>query len=246
MYSAPFHISARRIKDEESPPAFYVHSKGDKAGLPSDTPIPSGYVVYLDETQLLPQYFKYLLMYLNQSGAFKRQEKGAVIPFVRVEDMTDVIYDFFRKQAQSRQVKEAKHNLDAERNAAKLPDSKFNAKELKKGTDREMEHTKSRVEAEKIAKQHLFDNPKYYSKLDKTGLEEVDEEWSEKYKKSIDCNNPKGFSQRAHCQGKKKMNETLLEGSCGCSECETCSAQEQYVEDMPEFEIEMAPMSTDG
>ena len=28
--------------------------------------------------------------------------------------------------------------------------------------------------------------------------------WSEKYKKSIDCNNPKGFSQRAHCQGKKK------------------------------------------
>ena len=32
--------------------------------------------------------------------------------------------------------------------------------------------------------------------------------WSEKYKKSIDCDNPKGFSQRAHCQGrKKKMNE---------------------------------------
>ena len=28
--------------------------------------------------------------------------------------------------------------------------------------------------------------------------------WSEKYKKSIDCDNPKGFSQRAHCQGKKK------------------------------------------
>ena len=28
--------------------------------------------------------------------------------------------------------------------------------------------------------------------------------WSDKYKKSIDCENPKGFSQRAHCQGKKK------------------------------------------
>jgi len=36
----------------------------------------------------------------------------------------------------------------------------------------------------------------------------VKEEWSDKYKKSIDCDNPKGFSQRAHCQGKKKkMNE---------------------------------------
>jgi len=33
--------------------------------------------------------------------------------------------------------------------------------------------------------------------------------WSEKYKKSIDCDNPKGFSQRAHCQGRnKKMAES--------------------------------------
>jgi len=33
---------------------------------------------------------------------------------------------------------------------------------------------------------------------------EVTEKWSEKYKKSINCSNPKGFSQRAHCQGLKK------------------------------------------
>ena len=32
----------------------------------------------------------------------------------------------------------------------------------------------------------------------------LEEKWSEKYKKSIDCNNPKGFSQRAHCKGRKK------------------------------------------
>jgi len=30
------------------------------------------------------------------------------------------------------------------------------------------------------------------------------EKWSRKYKKSINCSNPKGFSQRAHCAGKKK------------------------------------------
>ena len=30
------------------------------------------------------------------------------------------------------------------------------------------------------------------------------EGWSQKYKKSIDCNNPKGFSQKAHCAGRKK------------------------------------------
>lgn len=32
----------------------------------------------------------------------------------------------------------------------------------------------------------------------------ITEGWSEKYKKSIDCNNPKGFSQKAHCDGRKK------------------------------------------
>ncbi len=30
------------------------------------------------------------------------------------------------------------------------------------------------------------------------------EGWSDKYKKSIDCSNPKGFSQKAHCDGRKK------------------------------------------
>ena len=38
----------------------------------------------------------------------------------------------------------------------------------------------------------------------------VSEAWSAKYKKSIDCNNPKGFSQRAHCRG-KKMNEQMTQ-----------------------------------
>lgn len=41
----------------------------------------------------------------------------------------------------------------------------------------------------------------------------IQEKWSEKYKKSIDCKNPKGFSQRAHCQGKKKkLKETHSDG----------------------------------
>ena len=40
----------------------------------------------------------------------------------------------------------------------------------------------------------------------------ITEAWSEKYKRSINCSNPKGFSQRAHCQGrKKKTNEEQLE-----------------------------------
>ena len=45
---------------------------------------------------------------------------------------------------------------------------------------------------------------------------EVKESWSAKYKRSIDCNNPKGFSQRAHCQGrKKKMSEDAPTNAVG-------------------------------
>ena len=44
-----------------------------------------------------------------------------------------------------------------------------------------------------------------YQHLQKTGL---NEDWSNKYK-SIDCNNPKGFSQKAHCAGRTKR-ETIM------------------------------------
>ena len=47
----------------------------------------------------------------------------------------------------------------------------------------------------------------------------VSEAWSSKYKKSIDCNNPKGFSQRAHCRGRKKMNEASCP-ICGFDPCQ--------------------------
>lgn len=40
--------------------------------------------------------------------------------------------------------------------------------------------------------------------MNRCGLGEMNEKWSSKYKKSINCSNPKGFSQRAHCQGRKK------------------------------------------
>ena len=36
---------------------------------------------------------------------------------------------------------------------------------------------------------------------------ELEEKWSEKFKRSINCSNPKGFSQRAHCAGRKKNKD---------------------------------------
>jgi hypothetical protein len=55
--------------------------------------------------------------------------------------------------------------------------------------------------------------------------ENVAEEWSQKYKSSINCSHPKGFSQKAHCAGKKKHNESIdnvMEMTCpDCGMCET-------------------------
>jgi len=36
------------------------------------------------------------------------------------------------------------------------------------------------------------------------GLDYIDEKWSRKYKRSINCARPRGFSQKAHCAGRKK------------------------------------------
>jgi len=51
----------------------------------------------------------------------------------------------------------------------------------------------------------------------------ITEGWSQKYKSSINCSHPKGFSQKAHCAGKKKHNESHeMEMTCeDCGMCET-------------------------
>ena len=49
----------------------------------------------------------------------------------------------------------------------------------------------------------------------------ITEKWSQKYKNSINCSHPKGFSQRAHCAGKKKHNENV-EMEMVCEDCGMC------------------------
>jgi hypothetical protein len=61
-----------------------------------------------------------------------------------------------------------------------------------------------------VGKKHLDDMSELeltviYSKI-KNGdyKQNLSEKWSAKYKKSINCKRPKGFSQKAHCAGRKK------------------------------------------
>ena len=50
----------------------------------------------------------------------------------------------------------------------------------------------------------------------------LDEKWTQKYKSSINCSHPKGFSQKAHCAGKKKHNESI-EMEAVCPDCGMCA-----------------------
>jgi hypothetical protein len=75
--------------------------------------------------------------------------------------------------------------------------------------------------------------------------QELDEKWSKKYKSSINCADPKGFSQKAHCAGKNKnesvenmMDELdrILELSTGMSANERAELAEEF--DLVESAIE--------
>jgi len=62
--------------------------------------------------------------------------------------------------------------------------------------------------------------------------DQLNEKWSQKYKSSINCSHPKGFSQKAHCAGKKKHNESVeMEMTCpDCGCCETHQGHENLDE----------------
>jgi hypothetical protein len=68
-----------------------------------------------------------------------------------------------------------------------------------------------------------FGTAKTYESRLKEAKQRLGEAWSQKYKSSINCSHPKGFSQKAHCAGKKKHNESVeMEMVCeSCGMCET-------------------------
>ena len=68
----------------------------------------------------------------------------------------------------------------------------------------------ARIKARMAEKRAAYSKPKGMS-----------EEWSQKYKSSINCSHPKGFSQRAHCAGKRKHNESI---EMVCEDCGMCQA----------------------
>jgi hypothetical protein len=62
----------------------------------------------------------------------------------------------------------------------------------------------SRFNSEDVEEDEYFEYEDEEDDDEDDEWDEIDENWSQKYKRSIDCNNSKGFSQKAHCQGRKK------------------------------------------
>ena len=72
-----------------------------------------------------------------------------------------------------------------------------------------LRHEFARCKAERDSYHYVseWENTAPGKDAQQTSLEPVEEEWSQKYKDSINCSNPKGFSQKAHCAGKNKTDE---------------------------------------
>jgi hypothetical protein len=54
----------------------------------------------------------------------------------------------------------------------------------------------------------------------RTPEDQINEKWSRKYKQGIDCSHPKGFSQRAHCAGRRARRAGRRTTSSSVSEVE--------------------------
>jgi hypothetical protein len=99
----------------------------------------------------------------------------------------------------------------ASRVSSKTPQtwSEMSASEKKKAVRLKQKAHRSgkQFSSHKTGKTWSASKGKYRPGKQKGLKESIMEKWSMEYKKSINCNNPKGFSQRAHCQGKKKLKE---------------------------------------
>ena len=80
-------------------------------------------------------------------------------------------------------------------------------KQLMKGTKVDQQQKKERTKSKEESKEATGSGSSGGYSAPLFGGE-MEEKWSEEYKKSIDCKHPKGFSQRAHCQSKNKKKET--------------------------------------
>ena len=76
-----------------------------------------------------------------------------------------------------------------------------------------------------------FENLPLEEQLRIVNESEVLEKWSKKYKASINCSNPKGFSQKAHCAGKKKKAKEGKDTPCPACGDPKCDHKDEHLKE---------------
>ena len=92
------------------------------------------------------------------------------------------------------------------RPAAQSQSSGFPSQGSERRVSKNIDNFESQGVAEMTAQNFVGGMTASYQAQENQPIDEdyIDEKWSQKYKSSINCASPKGFSQRAHCAGRKK------------------------------------------
>lgn len=76
-------------------PDFYIQLKGENAGRPLNEKMPNSVGIKTDPKLLVSGFLFYTVLYLFQTGIFRRYLRGSVIPFITQRDISHVIISHF-------------------------------------------------------------------------------------------------------------------------------------------------------
>ena len=149
---------------------------------------------------------------LSSQDSYKPFSKKGSMTTSRAKDIlslssdadTDKIKRQFRKKIFSNHPDKNKKNKYANLNTQEILDARrkmYSRRNSMYGRKFSRKKRKSKRKSKKCSKKK-----KRKSSLKMTKRHYYGKKWSNKYKKSINCRNPKGFSQRAHYNSKKKRS----------------------------------------
>ena len=72
------------------PHSFYILCKGNNAGKPGFNPWPNSFLVVCSNEEYY-RFFFWLVYGLHQSGKFKIYQRGSVIPYINIKDVSNCI-----------------------------------------------------------------------------------------------------------------------------------------------------------
>ena len=89
-------IKTHRMRNTYEGHHFFILSKGMNAGKPLDKPCPNCFVLFAKDEEEKKMYY-WLCFGLWQANFFHPFITGSVIPFIRLDDLKQVIHEAFLK-----------------------------------------------------------------------------------------------------------------------------------------------------